>query len=74
MGEAKALHEEEERKRQVTMEEAETYDWWAQFLTARLYAIKCMVKLDKPDPEICRVLGLTPDHLARLKVMNKVTK
>lgn len=72
MGEAKARAAEEERKRQVTLKEAEAYDWWPQFLIARLYAIKCMAKLGKSEQEISTTLSIDVAHLQRLKSANRI--
>ena len=75
MGEAKRRAEEEERLRQVTMEEAESYDWWAKFLHARMYAIKCMARLGKTDAEIQQTLNFNDEaHVARLIHMNQVKR
>jgi DNA-binding NarL/FixJ family response regulator len=75
MGEAKRRAEEEERLRQVTMEEAESYNWWSQFLTARMYAIKCMAKLGKTNEEITDTLNFSDNnHVARLIMMNRVER
>jgi len=75
MGEAKRRAEEEERLRQVTMEEAESYDWWQKFLNARMYAIKCMAKLGKTNEEITDTLNFSDDnHVARLIMMNRVER
>lgn len=75
MGEAKRRAEEEERLRQVTMEEAESYEWWAKFLNARMYAIKCMAKLGKTNEEIGQTLNFDDvSHVERLILMNGVTR
>lgn len=66
----RALVREQERLRQVTVAEAETYDWWSDYLAARLYAIKCQTVMGKSTEEIAQTMNLSLDHLVRLQIAN----
>ncbi|QWY83485.1 hypothetical protein [Rhizobium phage RHph_X2_28B] len=57
----------------VTKEYADSYQWWAEFLSARLNAIDAMRQLGKSEEEITRVLSFSdPDHVKRLMIVNLI--
>lgn len=54
----------------VTKEYAESYNWWQEFLTARLNAIDAMKQLNKTNIEILNTLNLNDTcHIERLSIM-----
>lgn len=56
----------------VTLEEAESHQWWSDFLRARTYAIKCMRKLGKEPKDIVNILNLEDElHLQRIMIQTK---
>jgi len=62
-----------ERHKPVTKEYADSYDWWQEFLTARLNAIDSMVQLGKSNEEITKQLSFSdPNHVVRLKEANNI--
>lgn len=46
-------------KKQPTLEEAESYLWWQEYLDARTKGIKCMMVMGKGPEEIAATFNLT---------------
>lgn len=53
-------------ERVIPAEEAYSYDWWQNYLTARMEAIQSMLALDLPNDEIIRTISCDQDHVRRL--------
>jgi hypothetical protein len=54
----------------ATREEDESYQWWDNFLKARLAAIHAMQRLGKTDEEIFHSLTMSPMQFELLKLRN----
>ena len=60
-------------RERVSKEYADSYQWWSDFLEARLKAIDAMKQLGKDHKEIVRVLNLDDEaHVERLVKANKL--
>lgn len=57
----------------VSREYADSYQWWDEFLKARLKAIDAMQQLGKTNAEIVNTLNLNDEsHVERLVLINKL--
>jgi hypothetical protein len=55
-----------QKERNMTLAEAETYDWWSDYLTARMKAIEAMTLLGENKAFIMHSIGVDKGHAEML--------